>query len=1089
MATDIRAKLDSYRLQQRDLAWKGTFEDYFTIAIKNPKIAQLAHARVYDMIMSEGVEDGPDGTPRYSFFSHQLFGLEKPVARIVEYFSAAAKRLEPRKRVLLLMGPVGGGKSTIAIMLREGLERYTRTPEGAVYAISGCPMHEEPLHLIPKDLREDIRAEYGLYVEGTLCPSCNYRLQTEWDGDIYRVPVERIVFSAENRIGLGTFAPSDPKSQDVSELVGSIDLSTIAEIGSESDPRAYRFDGEFNISNRGVVEMVEMLKCLRGDTLVFTEHGIRRLDSFAAPEHAAGESRAMTVRLTSGTGVEATAHLYHAGVSPTKRITTRRGFVQEGTAEHRLLVVDEHGAQVWRRHDELCVGDWVVLQKGQNLWGADVAIDWVTRRDRRAHTIRVPARMSPDLARWLGYLTAEGDTLSDGTIRFTNVENEVRDDYCALTRALFGIQPRTYSKYNKTLFLNSVELLDFLAHIGFRTGAYNKVIPWSVLESSRDCVADFLSGYFAGDGTVNVGGRLSWTTASVKLAEQLQVVLLNLGVAPRRAGVRNKSQSGAYGDYWTVWADGEDADVLAQAMTVLPARKRAIYEQRAAQRPRVGRSDIIPHTAAYWQAISHELQRVALPQARAANGAAYATREGARQILGKTEYSSLHEVRTGRNNCTRQTATRLLDKLDGWVSPPPGLAALLNPAQFYDEVVSIEDGEADCWDLNVPGSNTFVANGIVNHNCDEKLLYSLLTLTQEQNIKTGRFSLIYADEVVLSHTNENEFTAFAGNPKAEALHDRIILAKVPYNLRVSEEVKIYEKLLSSSNLSGVHVAPHTLHVASIFAILSRLEASKKANMTLMKKLKLYDGEDVEGWKAKDVKELQEEAQREGMDGISPRYIIDRLSNALIRSGVTCINPINALRALRDGFEQHTSFSREDREQLLNLIAETRREYDDMAKKEVQRAFVYAFEESAKTVLNNYLDNVEAYCRKDKIRDALTDEEVDPDERLMRSIEEQIGVSENGKGSFRESILMSMASLARRGKSFEYTSDERLKEAIEKKLFADLKDVIKITTSSKTPDVEQLRRINDVVDRMVKENGYCVVCAAETLQYVGQLLNR
>ncbi len=372
---------------------------------------------------------------------------------------------------------------------------------------------------------------------------------------------------------------------------------------------------------------------------------------------------------------------------------------------------------------------------------------------------------------------------------------------------------------------------------------------------------------------------------------------------------------------------------------------------------------------------------------------------------------------------------------------------------------------------------------------DEKLLYSLLTLTQEQNIKTGRFSLIYADEVVLSHTNENEFKAFAGNPKAEALHDRIILVKVPYNLRVTEEIKIYEKLLAQSNLSDVHIAPHTLRVASIFAVLSRLEPSKKANMTLMKKLKLYDGQDVEGWKAKDVKELQEEAQREGMDGISPRYIIDRLSNALIRNGVTCINPINALRALRDGFEQHTSFNREDRENLLNLIAETRREYDEMAKKEVQRAFVYAFEESAKTLLNNYLDNVEAYCRKDKIKDPLTDEEMDPDEKLMRSIEEQIGVTENGKGSFRESILMSMASLARRGKSFEYTSDERLKEAIEKKLFADLKDVIKITTSTKTPDAEQLRRINDVVDRMVRDHGYCAVCAQETLQYVGQLLNR
>ncbi|MCA1597683.1 MAG: protein prkA, partial [Chloroflexi bacterium] len=196
MATDIRARLDAFRQQQRDLAWQGTFEDYFNIVTTNPKVAQLAHARVYDMIMQDGVEEGPDGTPRHQFFAHELFGLEKPVGQIVEYFSAAAKRLEPRKRILLLMGPVGGGKSTVATLLREGLERYTRTPEGAIYAIAGCPMHEEPLHLIPKELRADIRDEHGLYIEGTLCPSCAYRLKTEWDNDIYSVPVERITFSA-----------------------------------------------------------------------------------------------------------------------------------------------------------------------------------------------------------------------------------------------------------------------------------------------------------------------------------------------------------------------------------------------------------------------------------------------------------------------------------------------------------------------------------------------------------------------------------------------------------------------------------------------------------------------------------------------------------------------------------------------------------------------------------------------------------------------------------------------------------------------------------------------------------------------------
>jgi serine protein kinase len=349
--------------------------------------------------------------------------------------------------------------------------------------------------------------------------------------------------------------------------------------------------------------------------------------------------------------------------------------------------------------------------------------------------------------------------------------------------------------------------------------------------------------------------------------------------------------------------------------------------------------------------------------------------------------------------------------------------------------------------------------------------------------------MIYADEVVVSHTNEHEYNAFVGNRKSEALQDRIILVKVPYNLRVSDEIKIYQKLLKQSAVRDVHIAPGTLETAATFAILSRLEESKKAGMSLTKKLKLYDGQSVEGFTPKDVKELQDEAQREGMDGISPRYVINRLSNALVRDNVTCINPIDALRSMRDGLEQHTSIARDQREHLLNLIADARREYDEMAKREVQKAFVYSFEESARTMLNNYLDNVEAYCNKSKVIDPITEEEMEPDEKLMRSIEEQIGVSENSKRQFREEILIRISALARRGQTFDYTSHERLREAIEKKLFVDLRDVVKITTSAKTPDADQLRRINEVIDRLVREHGYCPVCANELLKYVGSLLNR
>ncbi len=928
---DIVKRLEEYRDRERSMGWEGTFSQYFEIATQRPSVTQLSHERIFNMIMAAGTETNKLGEPRYNFFSEEIYGIEKPLQQIVEYFHSAAQRLEVRKRILLLMGPVGGGKSTIVSLLKRGLETYARTEEGAVYAIRDCPMHEEPLHLIPEEMRADIEKEYGLYIEGELCPKCRWMVEHEFKGEIEKVPVKRIVLSEKQRVGVGTFTPSDPKTQDVAELVGSIDLATIGEYGAESDPRAYRFDGELNISNRGMMEFIEMLKCLRGDSLVITQQGIRRIDSFAAADHPVGESRPFALQLATEKGVESTAHLYHAGISPTKRVTTRRGYFSEGTHEHRVLVVDDTGTLVWRRHDELKVGDWLALQKGQSLWGEDVQITWTPGRDGRAQSIRTPERMTPELARWLGYMTAEGDTRADGTIRFANVEDELRQDFSKLTETLFGIRPHAYVK---VIQFNSVGVLDVMTWLGWKSGSYKKEIPWAVLQSSRESALAFLTGYFAGDGTATLRGRLSWTTASERLAEQLQIVLLNLGLTSRRRShLGAVSGSEVRNRYWNVAVEGAEADKLADMMSILPMRKRLMYENNRVAHSisgqRIGRADVLPNVAPYWQAVSDELQQVVIARSQVAGGVGYHARAGARQILGE-DYVNLHALRTGTNACTREMATKVLDKLEGYVEAPVGLSALLHPAQFYDQVVAIEDGEADCWDFNVPGSNTFVANGVINHNCDEKFLYGLLTLSQEQNIKTGRFSMIYADEVVVSHTNENEYKSFVANKKSEALQDRIILVKVPYNLRVTDEVRIYEKLLGQSALKDVHIAPHTLRIASMFAVLSRLEPSKKAGMSLMKKLKLYDGEDIEDFTQKDVRELQDETTREGMDGISPRYVINRLSSALVRDGVTCINPIDALRALRDGFEQHTSINREEREHFLNLIAETRKEYDEMA---------------------------------------------------------------------------------------------------------------------------------------------------------------
>ena len=630
---DIFRKIDEHTRQYRVSHWVGTFRDYLPLVLEQPKLAQLAHARIYDMVRAAGVDVDDLGNERYHFFARELFGIDEALAKVVEYLKAAALGSDVGKRILMLYGPPSSGKSQLVILLKRGLEDYTHADDGAVYAIADCPQHENPLHLIPHALRQDLLDTYGLYIEGELCPMCALNLRERYEGDIYRVPVTRLFFSEKDRLGIGTFVPSDPKSQDISELVGSLDLATVGEYGAESDPRAYRFDGELNIANRGLIEFIEMLKA------------------------------------------------------------------------------------------------------------------------------------------------------------------------------------------------------------------------------------------------------------------------------------------------------------------------------------------------------------------------------------------------------------------------------------------------------------------------DERFLYILLTLTQEKNIKTGRFSLIYADECVIAHTNEAEFKEFLADKKSEALQDRMIMVQMPYNLKVSAEVQIYEKLLKRASLGPIHLAPHALEVAAIFAVLSRLEEPKLAGLTLLKKLRLYDGQEVEGFRQKDVKLIKAQTEREGMDGISPRFIINRISSSLIRPNTKCINPIDILRALKDGFETHGAFKREDRERFDHLIADVRREYDEIAKTDVQKAFFVSFEQEALTLLDNYLDHVEAYLDDKKVLDPLTEEERAPDEKLLRSIEEKVKVPESGKEAFRNEVFRKVAMAQRRGEHFDYTTHEKLKEAIEKQLFEERRDTIKLTVSTRNPDPDQLRKLNEVVDTLVRKESYCAECANELLKYVSSLLAR
>jgi serine protein kinase len=137
---ELRERLARFRDEEQRLAWEGTFVDYFEVVKSQPAVSDLAHARLHNMIMSAGVDTSEHAERKYKFFANDIFGLEKPLSQLVDYFNSAAKRLEVRKRILLLMGPVGGGKSTIVALLKRGMERFARSDAGAIYAIKGCPL-------------------------------------------------------------------------------------------------------------------------------------------------------------------------------------------------------------------------------------------------------------------------------------------------------------------------------------------------------------------------------------------------------------------------------------------------------------------------------------------------------------------------------------------------------------------------------------------------------------------------------------------------------------------------------------------------------------------------------------------------------------------------------------------------------------------------------------------------------------------------------------------------------------------------------------------------------------------------------------
>jgi serine protein kinase len=370
-----------------------------------------------------------------------------------------------------------------------------------------------------------------------------------------------------------------------------------------------------------------------------------------------------------------------------------------------------------------------------------------------------------------------------------------------------------------------------------------------------------------------------------------------------------------------------------------------------------------------------------------------------------------------------------------------------------------------------------------------------LTMAQEKQFKVPKFGYIDSDTVILAHTNEAEFRGFVADLKNEALKDRLVTVAVPYNVRVADEEKIYLKLLTRYGArDDLHIAPHALRAAAMVAVLSRLKPHE--NLGLVEKMKLYDGEEVGDWKLAQIPEIKRAAEHEGMTGLGPRAIVDVLSGAATKAGDEhhgdkYLTPIMSLVALNDHIER-LEVPRETREQLRAFVIDARKEIDRKLKDEVRKAFVPAFAEHAQRLLENYLTNIEAYCQGTRIQDPITKEDREPDEKLMRAIEENVkpAVPESAKDTFRQGVLMRIGIALRRGeRPLTHETDTALATGIEEYLFDQLKDIVQVTLSKTNPDKEQAKRLNEVLDILIEERGYNEHSARDLLEYVGHLLNR
>lgn len=375
---------------------------------------------------------------------------------------------------------------------------------------------------------------------------------------------------------------------------------------------------------------------------------------------------------------------------------------------------------------------------------------------------------------------------------------------------------------------------------------------------------------------------------------------------------------------------------------------------------------------------------------------------------------------------------------------------------------------------------------------EQAFLYDLLGASQEQNIKPKKFSQVGIDLAIFAHTNSPEYEKLKSNQYMEALRDRTVKIDVPYTLKWSDELKILEKDYGPGRVKQ-HVAPHTLEIAALWSVLTRLQDDKDGKLSLVEKAELYDGRMLPGWTEDSIKELKDKYPEEGISGgVSVRYVQDKISNCLSNNH-EYVNMFMVLNELREGLDGSSLLTNKDQVgKYITCIDLAVKKLTEILKTEVQKALV-GDEDAVIRLCANYIDNLMAYINKSKIRNPITGQDARPDERLMRSIEEKIGIPEQGADDFRRQIAAFIGDLAIKGKQFSWDSNPKLKKALEAKLFEDVKDTIKLSSlsqdGSSVVDKDIQEKIDAIKTRLIKKYGYNDKSANDVLTFVGSIFSR